>query len=104
MKSENLITKTILTVGETQVLLSPITKFDMIWVGFSVSNDSSALLVSSILIPVKNFLEDNYGKFIYSVGGNLDTATSIAFIDANTIKFTSKIANEYVLGVRGMRF
>lgn len=90
------------TVNEEQQLSQPITKFNFIFFSFTViSADTSVLQVSSELIPV-DFITPNFGKAIYSVGGNIDTKAAVTFTDASTIKFIMKGMNEAVLGVYGL--
>lgn len=98
-----LITQTMNTPGTEQILSLPITDFDFIFLSFTVDSDPAALQVSSELIPVE-FIKTNYGKYIYSVGGNLDTKASVTFMYDKCVRFETKGNHEVLLCVYGIRF
>lgn len=89
--------------GTEQILSIPITDFDFIFLSFTVDSDPTVLQVSSELIPVE-FIKFNYGKYIYSVGGNLDTKAAVKFMYDKCISFEMKSNHEVLLGVYGIRF
>lgn len=91
------------TQGTEQILSLPITDFDFIFLSFSVDSDPTAPQVSSELIPVE-FIKNNYGKIIYSVGGNLDTKSAVKFMYDKCVRFEMKANHEILLGVYGIRF
>lgn len=98
-----LITSTMNTHRIEQILFIPITDFDFIFLSFTVDSDPTVLQASSELIPVE-FIKSNYGKCIYSVGGNLDTKTAIKFMYDKRICFEMNGNHEVLLGVYGIRF
>ena len=91
-------------MGENRTLLHPITDYDFIWINFGVTSDGTALSVSNIFVPVYTFLNNNYGKFLYSVGGNMDTSIGVTFVDENTIKIAIRGGNEYIMAIIGYKF
>ena len=98
-----LITSTMNTPGTEQILSLPITDFDFIFLSFTVDSDTTVLQVSSELIPVE-LIKSNYGKYIYSVGGNLDTKAAVKFTYNKCVRFEMKGNHEVLLGVYGIRF
>lgn len=99
----SLLRTAITEVGEIRELIKPITDFDFIWIDFGVTGDNSAISVSTLWIPVAAFADQNYGKYIYSVGGNLDTRAAIVFTDATHISFAGKGNKEYIISIRGYK-
>lgn len=91
------------TPGTEQILSLPITDFDFIFLSFTVDSDPSVLQVSSELIPVE-YIKSNYKKYIYSVGGNLDTKAAVKFMYDKCVRFEMKGNHEVLLGVYGIRF
>ena len=101
---DHLITEVITTVGENRTLLHPITDYDFIWINFGVTSDSGVLSVSNIFVPVYTFLNNNYGQFLYSVGGNIDTRIAVTFVDKNTIKIALRGGYEFITAIIGYKF
>lgn len=92
------------TVNQTEQLVRPVTDFDIVIARCSVRNGDTAIFsVSYQTIPITEQFKSNYGKRIYSVGGNLDCAMSFAFTDENTIKLTSSRTSESVEELLGVK-
>ena len=92
------------SVNQESQLTRPVTDFDLVIARCSVRNgDASILSVSYSTIPITEHFKSNYGKYIYSVGGNLDCVVAFTFTNANTLKLISRRSVDSVEELIGIK-